>query len=219
MKLDFEILKKCPLFNGINIQDIEILLNCFNIKKRTIKKDELIFTAGDKLEYIGVVLSGNIYIVQEDYWGNRTILSSINQGGIFGEAFSCSQIQSIPVSVIAHTDGSIFLINCIKILTPCPSLCSFHSVLISNLMKVLANKNIALTRKIKHITKKTTREKVLSYLSEYAVTFGKNYFEIPFNRQELADYLSVERSALSNTLCKMRDEGIIEFHKNKFHIL
>lgn len=219
MKLDYNILKKCPLFSDIDIQDIEILLNCLNIKKRRIKKDELIFTSGDKLEYIGVVLSGNVYIVQEDYWGNRTIIASISQCGIFGESFSCSQIQSIPVSIIANTDGSILLIDCTKILTLCPSSCSFHSLLISNLMKVLANKNIALTSKMKHITKKTTREKVLSYLSECAVSFGKNYFEIPFNRQELADYLSVERSALSNTLCKMRDEGIIEFHKNKFHIL
>ncbi len=219
MKLDYNILKKCPLFSDIDVQDIKILLNCLNIKKRIIKKDELIFTSGDKLEYIGVVLSGNVYIVQEDYWGNRTIIASISQCGIFGEAFSCSQIHSIPVSIIANTDGSILLIDCTKILTPCPSLCSFHSVLIINLTKILANKNIALTSKMKHITKKTTREKVLSYLSECAVSFGKNYFEIPFNRQELADYLSVERSALSNTLCKMRDEGIIEFYKNKFHIL
>lgn len=219
MKQDFYIIKKCPLFADINMQEIEILLKCLNIRERKIKKDELIFTAGDNLEYIGIVLSGSVYIVQEDYWGNRTIVASIDQGGIFGEAFSCAQIQSIPVSVIAHTDGSILLIDCQKILTPCPCSCLYHTSLISNLMKVLANKNIALTRKMKHITKKTTREKVLSYLSECAVSFGKNYFEIPFNRQELADYLSVERSALSNTLCKMRDEGIIEFHKNKFHIL
>lgn len=209
----------CPLFTGIDHQDMPSLLSCLQSKTKKIKKEEILFAVGDTPEYVGVVLSGCVYIVQEDYWGNRTILSAVTAGGLFGEAFSCAQAESLPVSVIAHEAGEVLLINCKKLLTTCPSSCGFHTALICNLMKVLANKNIILTRKMKHITKKTTREKILSYLSECALAAGSGVFSIPFNRQELADYLSVERSALSNTLCKMRDEGTLSFHKNQFRLL
>ncbi len=218
MKNFYEILKKCPLFAGMDQAEIQELFACLSAKVRAIQKDEILISAGDKPEAIGVVLSGSVYVIQEDYWGNRTILTAIGPGSLFGEAFSCAQAESSPVSVVARQDGDVLMIDCKKILFPSDS-CVLHSALLSNLMKVLASKNILLTQKIKHITKKTTREKVMSYLSECAVTMGRNSFEIPFNRQELADYLSVERSALSCTLSKMRKDGIIAYHKNKFQIL
>jgi CRP-like cAMP-binding protein len=167
---------------------------------------------------VGIVLSGSAFVLQEDYWGNRNILSNIGVGGIFGESFSCAEAAALPVSVIAKEDSVILLINVKKILTICSTACAFHTSLIMNLMRILANKNRYLTRKIEHITKKTTREKVLSFLSECAVQGGKNTFEIEFNRQELADYLSVERSALSAVLSKMKEEGIIDYYKNTFRL-
>lgn len=218
MKEYINLLTKHPLFGEIAPQDIDYLLSCLSAKKKSYKKDETIFEAGSRPESVGLVLSGSVYVVQEDYWGGRNILSVIGAGGIFGEAFSCAESEALPVSVLAREESDILLIDCRKILTTCSSACVFHTSLIKSLMKVLANKNIFLTRKMEHITKKTTREKVLSFLSERAVTEGKNTFQIEFNRQELADYLAVDRSALSYTLSKMKDEGLIDYHKNTFRL-
>ncbi len=218
MKKYVEVLKKCPLFRGIDEADLLSLLTCLNAKEKTVQKDEFVMIAGDMPEDIGVVLSGGVHIVQEDYWGNRAILSALQTGGLFAEAFACSDVASLPVSVVARENCDILFVDCKRILTVCSSSCAFHTMLIHNLTKVLAGKNIMLTRKMEHITKKTTREKVLSYLSECAIKAGKNSFDIPFDRQELADYLAVERSALSKTLCSMRDEGVLEFRKNRFSL-
>lgn len=214
-----DALNACPLFAGVKETDLPALLACLHAKKKTVQKEEILFAAGDPPEFVGVVLSGSVNIVQEDYWGRRSILAHIGEGGLFGEAFSCAQAEVLPVSVIARQQGSVLLMDCRRILTVCPASCVFHTALIQNLTRILANKNISLTRKIQHIAKKTTREKVLSYLSECAVSAGENTFEIPFNRQELADYLSVERSALSKTLCQMQGEGILAFHRNRFSLL
>jgi CRP-like cAMP-binding protein len=218
MKEYINLLTKHPLFNEISEQDIYYLLECLSAKKKSFNKDEVIFEAGDSPEAVGIVMSGSVYVVQEDYWGGRNILSVIGKGGIFSEAFSCADAKALPVSVLSREDSDILLIDCKKILTTCSSACVFHTSLIKNLMKVLANKNIFLTRKMEHITKKTTREKVLSFLSERAVTEGKNTFQIEFNRQELADYLAVDRSALSYTLSRMKAEGLIDYHKNTFRL-
>ena len=218
MKKYVEVLKKCPLFRGIDEADLLSLLTCLNAKEKTVQKDEFVMIAGDTPEDIGVVLSGGVHIVQEDYWGNRAILSAVQTGGLFAEAFACSDAASLPVSVVARENCDILFVDCKRILTVCSSSCTFHTMLIHNLTKVLAGKNIMLTRKMEHITKKTTREKVLSYLSECAIKAGTDSFDIPFDRQELADYLAVERSALSKTLCSMRDEGVLEFRKNRFSL-
>lgn len=216
MEKYYDILKKCPLFSDIAESDLESLLKCLGAREQKIRKGDFVFYAGDKPLYVGIVLKGSVHILQEDYWGSRAILAAISPGGIFGEAFSCSDAQALPVSVEARDDGAVLLVDCKKILTVCSSACTFHSGLVRNLLKILANKNIYLTRKIEHITKKTTKEKVLSYLSEVAVSAGSNSFDIPFNRQELADYLSVERSALSGTLSKMKEENLIDFHMKHF---
>ena len=216
MKKRVEALKKCPLFSGISEDDIGSLLNCLNAKEICAKKGDIIFNAGDRPDYVGIILKGSVHVVQDDYWGERIILTAVQEGGLFGESFSCAEASVLPVSVLAREDVVFLLVDCKKMLLTCSSTCQFHTRLIRNIMKILANKNIMLTRKIEHITKKTTREKVLSYLSECALENRSNSFNIPFNRQELADYLSVERSALSNTLCKMRDNGEIQFEKNKF---
>ena len=219
MKSNVTVLKNSQLFSGIDASDIESMLKCLSAKEQKVSKDAFVFVAGDTPEYVGIVLSGVVHVIQEDYWGNRTILAAITAGGMFGEAFSCAQADSLPVSVVATEKSVILLIDCKRILNTCSTVCVFHARLIQNLLKVLASKNIMLTQKMEHITKKTTREKVLSYLSECAINAGRDTFEIPFNRQELADYLSVERSALSYVLSKMKTEGILEYHKNTFSVL
>lgn len=219
MKNNLLALKKCPLLTGIAEGEIELLIGCLDAKHRKVKKSEIIFAAGDRPDFVGIVLTGAVHIVQDDFWGNRTILTAVPAGGLFAEAFSTAEAASLPVSVIAQSDCDILLIDCRRILTSCSNSCVFHYRLIRNLMKIIAAKNIELTQKMEHITKKSVRERVLSYLSECAMSEGGNSFSIPFNRQELANYLSVERSALSSTLGKMRDDGVIDFEKNRFTLL
>jgi CRP-like cAMP-binding protein len=213
------ILKKSPLFNGIAEGDMQALLDCLSASTRSFESGSFIFLAGETVTVVGVVLNGGVNILQEDFWGNRTILAHIAPGGLFGEAFSCAGIDKLPVSVLATQPTDVLLIDYKRISKTCSSSCVFHTRMIQNMMEILARKNVMLTQKIEHVTRHTTREKLLSYLSQQAIQVGERKFEVPFNRQELADYLSVDRSAMSLELCKMRDDGILSFHKNHFELL
>ncbi len=211
-----DLLKKVSLFRDIETADIKSLLTCLSAKTGYFKAKEAIFLAGDKVEFVGIVLSGQVQIVKEDFYGNKNIVASVETGQLFGEAFACADIKTMPVSVFAVEDCEIMLIDFKKIITTCPHTCSFHSKLIYNMLRIVANKNIMLSRKIEFISKRTTKEKLLAYLSSEAKKAGSNSFTIPYNRQELADFLSVDRSAMSAELCKLRDNGILEFDKNNF---
>jgi len=215
----YSILQKSPLFTWIGEGDIKTLLNCLSAVKRNFKKNRFIFLVGEIAETIGIVLSGAVHVVREDFWGKRKILARIEPGGLFGEAFACAGIESLPVSVMAAEDSEILFVNSKRITASCQSACVFHTKLINNLMLILAKKNVALTQNLEHITQPTTREKLLSYLSEQARLAGAATFDIPFNREELADYLSVERSAMSAELSKMREAGLLFHHKNHFELL
>ena len=214
-----DILNSCPLFDNISKEDIQKLIICLSAVRKQYKKNSFIFLPEEKADSIGIVLSGTADILREDFWGNRVILARIESGGIFGEAFSCAQVEKLPVSVMAVEDSDIFLLNCGRILTSCASSCEFHSGLIKNLVRILANKNIMLTQKLEHITQRTTREKLLSYLSQQVRINKNNKFDIPFNRQELADYLSLDRSAMSAELSKMQNENILRFKRNHFELM
>jgi len=218
MKEYINILSTSPLFAGIDKNNLESMLKCLSARKASFTKEEYILYAGNDIKDVGIVLSGSVNIIKEDFWGNRAILAKIQPGQMFGEAFAFAKIQKLPVSAVATEKAEILFVDFGKIATTCSSACIFHSQLIQNILKILAHKNIMLTQKLEHIMKKTTREKLLSYLSEQAMIAGSNTFSIPFNRQELADYLSVDRSAMSNELCKLRDEGILEFYKNNFKL-
>lgn len=213
-----QILLSTPLFNGIAAEEADALLDCLDPMLRRIPRDGAVLSAGDTPRFVGVVLEGDLHIVHDDYWGNRAILSTASAGDVFGEAFSLAPAQPLPVSVVAKRESRVLLFDSGRVLRLCPRACTGHTALLRNMILVLAGNNMALTDKIRHITKKTTREKVMSYLSEIAAKAGTNSFDIPFNRQEMADYLAVERSALSATLCKLRDEGMIDFRKNHFSL-
>lgn len=219
MKKYLDILKKCPLFTGIDETELQALLGCLSATKKHYEKNSFIFMADDVVTSIGIVLSGNVHIIQEDLWGNRTILGDIETGGLFGEAFSCAETKRLPISVLATQTSDILLIDYHRVVTTCSSACAFHARLIKNMLRILARKNIMLTQKMEFLTRRTTREKLLAYLSAQAQQAGSNAFEIPFNRQELAEYLSVDRSAMSNELSKMQADGILTFHRNQFKLL
>lgn len=212
-------MENCPLFAGIAERQLKSLLDCLSATRQTYARDKFVFRADSKSETVGIVLTGRVYIIQEDFWGNRMILSHIEPGGLFGEAVSCAEIDRLPFSAVTSEKSEIMLIDYRKIVTTCSSACIFHTSLIKNMLHILAEKNIALTKKMEHLSKRTTRGKLLSFLSAQAVQEKNNVVETPFNRQELADYLCVDRSALSRELSLMQKEGLLRYDKNRFELL
>ncbi len=219
MEIYWNILSRSRLFRGIGESEATAMLACLSPAPHTYGRGEYIYRQGENITAMGLVISGSILIAREDYWGNRSILSEIPQGQLFGESYACSQSILSAVSAIAAQKSTVLFFDVQRILSPCQSACSFHTRLIQNLIAVLADKNIGLTDKIEHISQRKLRDKVLSYLSAEAKRHGSADFSIPFNRQELADYLSADRSALSAELSRLRDEGILDFQKNRFLLL
>lgn len=219
MERNFEILKYTSLFRGIEGAELSALLSCLGTKVAKYKKGETIFYFGERIERFGIVLSGQAQVFYDDYYGNRNILAHIDPGNLFGESFANGEIKTLPVSVIATAESEILFIECLKIASPCSKACAFHSKLIQNMLRIVSMKNVSLMQKLEFTSKRTTREKLLSYLSLEAKKAGDSHFSIPFNRQELADYLFVDRSAMSAELSKLRDDGILKFDKNRFELL
>lgn len=213
-----KIPKNCPLFVDIEEKNMDSLLGCLGARRQIYSKDEFVFRADEPARYVGIVLCGSVYVIQEDYWGNRTILTHVGPGELFGEAFACAGAARLPVSVIATEATEILRIDYQKITTVCPSACVYHARLISNMMRILAEKNMKLAGKIGHLAKRTIREKILSFLSAEAVEAGSNEVTISFNRQGMADYLCVERSALSRELALMKKAGLLDYDKSWFRL-
>ena len=219
MEKYLNILRTCPLFAQIREDHLLRMLGCLGAKVVQFDKKYTILAEGKPAKYIGIVLSGSAQIMQMDYYGNRSLLAVSGPGEMFGEAFACAETKALPVSVIAGEPSDIMLIDCSHILHTCSNNCGFHQQMIFNLMKDLATKTIAFHKKVEITSKRSTREKLITYLSIYAKKVNSNKFEIPFDRQELADYLEVERSGLSAEISKLRNEGIIESNKNHFKLL
>lgn len=207
------------LFRGISAEETTGILKCLSAVHKQYKRGEYIFRMGDMVSTVGLVQQGAVQIVQEDYWGDRRILGSAEKGQVFGESYACVPSEPLMVSVVAKEDTQVLLLDVKRILHTCSSSCEFHNRLIQNLLSIMAGKNLMLTRKIEHVSRKTIREKVLAYLSFQARKQGSSTFCIPFDRQQLADYLAVDRSALSAELSKMQKEHLIVYKKNQFTIL
>lgn len=210
------ILDRISLFDGITNIERTSLLNCLQANTKTFVKNQIVLQAQETISYVGIVISGTIQIIKEDLFGNRTIITNITEGNLFGEAFACSKTKTLPVSVLAVTNSVILMFDYKRVLTSCPSSCSFHSKLIENMLRILAEKNILLNQKIEYLSKRTTRDKLITYFSAQATEQKSNTFTIPFNRQELADYLCVERSAMSAELSRMKKEGYLTYQKSTF---
>lgn len=214
----FEIFSKCPLFAGISQKEMGEMLGCLNGKITGIAKGDPVFLEGDSARYMGVVLSGAIQVVRDDYYGNRSVLTVVAPGGLFGETFACAGLEALPVSAIALQNSAVLLLDCRRVLTGCTHACPFHSRLISNLLQGIAQKNLTLTQKIRYMSRKTTREKLMEFLLDQAKEQGNSEFVIPYDRQALADYLGVERSAMSAEIGKLRKEGLLESNGSHFRL-
>jgi CRP-like cAMP-binding protein len=189
------------------------------VRRRGYPKGKFLLFAGQHITALGLLLSGQLDILQDDIWGNRRILERVSPGEMFGTAFSCADVARIPISVQAVQGSEVLLFDYRKVITTCNSACGFHTQLISNMLRLLARKSISMMEKIENVTRRSTREKLLSYLSQQAQLKQTQSFDIPFNRQELAEYLAVDRSALSAELGRLRDEGVLKFNKNHFELL
>lgn len=219
MKKYLKILRNCPLFAQIDDDDLLRMLGCLGAKVEAFDKKYTIFAEGNPAKHIGILLSGTVQIIRIDYYGNRSILSELGPSEVFAEAFACAEVPAIPVTVIASDPSEVMLIDCSHILHTCSNHCGFHQQLIFNLMKDLATKTILFHQKIEVTSKRSTREKLMAYLMMQAQKAGSNSFDIPFDRQELADYLEVDRSGLSAEISRLRREGVLESAKNHFTLL
>ena len=219
MKKFIPILKRTKLFAGVAEDEIDAMLSCLDAKLNTYKKGEYVLHEGEHLNHITVLVSGELHIQRDDYWGNRAIVDRIAVGEMFGEAYIAPESGALLNDVIAVEDSTVMFFDVKRIITVCSSACRFHSMVVQNLFFAISEKNRKLVQKLGYISKRSTREKLMSYLSEEAKRNNSSSFIIPFNRQQLADFLSVDRSAMSNELCKMRDEGLLEFNKNAFKLL
>lgn len=219
MEKNFEILRKCPLFNEVTDDNLIPLLRCLGARKLHFDKKEVIISEGEPAMNIGIMLSGSAQTTRMDYHGNRNIISNVEESDMFAEAFACAGVSYIPVTVIANQDCEILFIDCKKVTRTCEKSCGFHRQIIFNLMKNLAVKNVMIYQKMEITSQRSTREKLMSYLMYQAKEAKSTKFEIAYDRQELADYLQVDRSGLSVEISKLRKEGILRSHKKYFELL
>lgn len=216
MQQYLSVIQSASIFQGISAQELNGVLACLNAAKSSYQKGEYLLLAGDKASAMGLLLEGSLLILQEDIWGNCNLMGNAKPGDIFAEAFACLPDVPLNVSVMAQQDCTVLWLEIPRLLSSCNSACPHHQRMIQNLLAAFAAKNRVLNTRLTHMGKRSTKEKLLSYLSAQAQHNQSNQFSIPFNRQQLADYLSVERSAMSLELCKLRDAGLISFDKNNF---
>lgn len=219
MKQYLDLLLRCALFETIKETDLAAMLSCLSGRMEIYKKSSVILLAGSAVSAVGIVLSGSVQIIKEDYLGNKNILAELSPSEIFAETFACAGTKQSPVTVVSATGCEVLWLETRKMITACPSACSFHTALISNMLRLIANKNLMLSQKIEFISMRTIREKLLAYFTMQVQKADSRSFAIPFSRQELADFLCADRSALSRELCKMRDDGLLQFHGNKFEMM
>lgn len=218
MEDNFAVCMANPLFAGIDRQELDSLMHCMDAKIVTVRKHAPVFLEGDPAGFIGVVLSGAVQVVRDDFYGNRSLLAIAEQGELFAESFACAGAETMPVSGYALQDSEVLWLECRKMLTVCTNACRFHNQLVNNLLRIVAQKNLIQNRKIQFMSQKTTKDKLMAYLLDQAKQKGSAEFTIPVERQALADYLGVERSAMSAELSKLRKAGVLECKGSWFRL-
>ena len=212
------VLKNCPFFAGMTEEEILSILKCVDAKVYCKENQEYVLRAGDSTSAMGLVLKGSVLVIQEDLWGHRNIMAKIEEGDFFAEPYAATPGSVLNVNVVACGHCELMMLNINRLLSVCPTVCQHHNKLIRNLVAVLAGKVLLFNEKITHMSKRTTREKLLSYLSSESIRQGKLFFDIPYDRQQLADYLCVERAAMSAELSKLQKEGLLNTKRNHFEL-
>lgn len=219
MREYMDVICSSELFAGISPPEAEAMLGCLNARVHSCERGGYILRSGGECGCMGLVLSGSAHVVRDDFWGRRDIIAELQPGGTFAESYACTPGALLTVDVLAASDCRVLFVDARRALTTCPAACAFHARLIRNLLSVIAASNLRLNEKLNHVTRRSTREKLLSYLSAQARRAGAATFTIPFDRQQLADYLSVDRCAMSSELGRMRNDGLIEFERSRFTLI
>ena len=219
MEKYFDLLLGTPLFADIERDDLSSMLNCMGAKIINLQKSTPVFLEGSAAGFVGLVLEGSIQIVHDDFYGKRSVLSIAERRDLFAEAFACANVDTMPVSGYATKESKVMLLSCKRMLTVCSNACRFHNQLVNNLLKVVAQRNLYLNNKITYMSQKTTKETLMSFLLAEAKRFGNSEFTIPFDRQALADFLGVERSAMSAELSKLRKAGVLDCKGSWFRLI
>lgn len=207
---------KIELFESIKESDVEKLLICINSFRKTFQKEETIYLENDKITYVGIVLSGSVHMLKSDVWGNSSLFTFFGPGELFGESFAVQKDIASSVIFQAAEETNILFLAATNIIHTCPNNCGFHSQISTNLFHLLGSKNQKFIDKIEILSKGSTREKLLAYISQLAQEQQSRYVHSPLSRIALADYLSINRSAMIRELSKMRNEGLIDFDKDTF---
>ena len=207
-----------PLFDGIDPADLKAVLGCIGYHISTFSKGDIVVFEDQHIKHIGILLSGCVDMIKEDLWGNKTMLVRMYQNELFGETFACGSGNQSLVTFVVSEAAKILFIPFDRVMHSCTMACTFHHKLIENMVRIIARKNQELMRKVEVVSKRSIREKILSYLSIQAQLQGTRYFEIPLGRVELAEYLCVDRSALTRELVKMKDDGLIDYDRNCFRM-
>ena len=220
MKEYLPLLRRCPLFERIDDEGLLKTLNCLNVQAISCEKGKVIFHQGDAPQHFGVVLSGSVHVIMSDTHGNHSVMWTIGQSELFGETYSSAGAEAFPCSFVAAEDCQVLILDHMRVITGCRNNgCLAHSCMVTNLIKSIGRKNLLLTEKISVISNRTTRSKLMAYLRERQREAGAPRFIIPYDRQMLADYLCVERSAMSAELSRMKKDGLIDFNRNEFIML
>jgi CRP-like cAMP-binding protein len=217
--LNFKILKRVKLFDGLSEQELESVLQCLNAKTQSYIKENIIILTGDSVKDVGIIVSGSVMIIKEDVKGRQNILAHLSEADTFGEVFACAGIKKSPVTVIVSSDCEVVFVEYRRLITTCNSSCSFHAKIIQNMLQLLAQKSLELNKKIDYLIINSMRQKLVMYLLEQYSIWQKSSFEVTFNRSDLAGFLNVDRSAMSRELGRMRKDGLIDFNKNMFTLI
>ena len=208
-----------PLFEGLGRDNMDAVLGCTGYHISSYQKGQVVILEEEQIQHVGIVLSGAVDMIKEDVWGNKTLLTRMGKNELFGETFACGDDSRSVVTFIAPEDTRVLFIPFGRMMRTCSNACAFHQRMVENMVRIIANKNRDLMRKVEIVTKKTLREKILTYLSVQAQVQNSRYFEIPLGRSELAAYLCADRTALARELSAMKADGLIDFEKNMFRIL
>jgi len=213
----FETIKENPLFEGIGISDFKKLISCLPAKSVKCQKNDIILLAGNDVNVVGLVLSGRVRVVKEDAGGDEAILAELSAPNLFCEVFACAELDYSPITIRASDDCEVLLMDYRKIIEACPSVCPYHIRLNRNLLRAVARKSLLLNQKVEILSKRSIRERLICFFDMQRGAAKE--FTIPYNREEMARYLCVDRSAMSNEISKMQKEGLIRFNRNDFEIL
>ncbi len=219
MQINPYILEKSMLFSGIAANNFNAVLGCVGARIQTFAKGEYISLSSGQLRAIGLVLKGRVLLLKEDVYGNRNILNTLEIGEVFGESFVCGGAYTLTISIQAAEETEVLFLSFDRVMHVCPNACEFHNQLITNMVTMIARKNLSLLEKLEVTTRHSLREKILAYLSQLAQRQGNTTVTSPMGRMELADFLGVNRSALTRELGNMQDEEIIQYEKNTYTLI